>query len=333
MLSRMKKAFAVILAVLIAVSFSSCKPSDNDEKSVTPTENAGYPYSFTDSLGAQVTLEKKPQKVAVLFSSYAEMWTLAGGKVHITVGESIERGFAESDAVLVDEKAGHSTIDLETLVAAKPDFVIGTADYECQADAVEFCRNHGISAAAFTVESSDDYLKVLRILCDITENEEAYAENGKAVGERIDVLLNRVNDYIKSNELEPPTILFVRAGSSASSTKAKNSKDNFVCTMLADLSAVNIADSDEALTGTLSTESILVDNPDYLFITTMGNEDAAKEYMNSLLATSGWKELSCVTNGKFTYLPKSMFHFKPNVRWAEAYEYLIAVLYPEVPLD
>ena len=51
--------------------------------------------------------------------------------------------------------------------------------------------------------------------------------------------------------------------------------------------------------------------------------------MNSLLESDGWKELSCVKNGNYCYMPKELFHFKPNSRWAEAYEYLALILYPE----
>ena len=54
---------------------------------------AAEAISFTDSLGETVELSKRPENVAVLFSSFAEMWTLAGGEVAGTGGESIERGF------------------------------------------------------------------------------------------------------------------------------------------------------------------------------------------------------------------------------------------------
>lgn len=332
MLTGLKKSIALMLSALAMLLFFACSANGKAETE-QPASESGYSYTFTDSLGSLVSLDKKPDKVAVLFSSYAEMWSLAGGEVDITVGESIERGFAPEGVILVDEKSGHSTIDLETLIANEPDLVIGTADYECQAEAVSFCREHGIPAAAFTVESYTDYLSVLRIFCDITENEQAYLDNGQAVGERIEVLLGRVEDYIGNNPEASPKILFVRAGSSASSTKAKSSDDNFACAMLKDLHCENIADADVELTGSLSTEAILLDDPDYLFITTMGSEDAAKDYMNSLLSSSGWKDLSCVSGGRYTFLPKEMFHFKPNSKWAQAYEYLIEILYPEVSLD
>ena len=37
--------------------------------------------------------------------------------------------------------------------------------------------------------------------------------------------------------------------------------------------------------------------------------------------------LSAVKGGRCHYLPKELFQYKPNARWAEAYEYLIDLLY------
>ena len=55
--------------------------------------------------------------------------------------------------------------------------------------------------------------------------------------------------------------------------------------------------------------------------------------MNALLASDGWNSLSCVKNGDYTYLPKDLFHFKPNARWAQAYLYLAEILYPELDFE
>lgn len=338
MLKGIRAFAAAVISVMLLFSLLSCAKREETDISSSAlesstAENSVYPYTFLDSTGAEVTLEKKPEKIAVLFSSYAEIWTLAGGSIDITVGESIERGFADKDTVLVDEKTGHSEIDMETLVAEKPDFVIGTADYECQNEAVLFCREHDIPAAAFKVESAEEYAKALRIFCDILENDEAYTEYGEKVLKEIDELLEKVDSYVAKNSLEAKKILFVRAGSSEKSTKAKNSTDNFVCAMLSELNTLNIADADTELTGALSAEAILLFDPEYLFITTMGDEDAAKEYMNSLIEMPEWQALTCIENNSYTYLSKDMFHFKPNQRWADAYRFLIGILYPEVNVD
>lgn len=355
----MKRIITLMLAAFILFSLAACGGQRNEkgegasdssfvEISSTPAstdaltpasspaliDEAGieYPYTFTDSLGGKVTLDKKPERVAVLFSSYADIWVTAGGSPAITVGESVERGFADSSAVLVDSNAGHMTIDLETLTEAKPDLVIGTADFECQAEAVEFCREAGIPAAAFKVEKFEDYLKVLKIFCTLTGETERYTIYGEQVKERIDSLKEAVSKYINKNSINTD-ILFVRSGSSAKSAKAKTADDNFACAMLEELGARNIAETKSSLTGELSFEVILEANPDYLFITTMGDENAAKDYMNSLLSSDGWNELDCVSEENYCYLPKELFHFKPNASWAEAYEYLAKVLYPELEFE
>ena len=74
-----------------------------------PTQTDGC--SFTDSTGFEVRVPKNPETVAVLLSSLADVWVTAGGEVDITVGETLEQGFAADTAVLVDSGAG-KTIDL-----------------------------------------------------------------------------------------------------------------------------------------------------------------------------------------------------------------------------
>lgn len=293
--------------------------------------NVSFPYSFTDDTGAVITLDAEPTRVAVLFSSYAEIWTDAGGSVAVTVAETVERGFADDSVTVIDPGSGHSTIDLEALISAEPDFVIGTTDYAGQVDAVSFCREAGIPAALFRVECFDDYLDVLKIFCDITGSPENYALYGTNVANEIDALFDSVGEYLES--ADAPDILFVRAGSTDSSTKAKTAADNFACAMLVELGVNNIADERGELTGALSLEAIIEADPDYMFITTMGNEAAAIEHMDSMLKSEGWRELSCVKESNYAYLPKELFHFKPNSRWADAYKILVELLYPDLVVE
>lgn len=319
-----KKLTPYLLILSLAVFpllLSSCGAGDK-------VQNGNAGYSFTDSTGASVTLEKKPERVAVLFSSFAEIWQLAGGTVQITVGEAVERGFADQTAVLVDPGSGHSTINVETLVEAEPDFVIGTADYAGQCEAVDFCRNAGIPAALFKVETFEDYLSVLSVFCDITDRSDRYDTYGTKVKNQVEAAKTRVAD-LKENADETPSILFLRAGSSDRSTKAKTPENNFVCVMLKELGCENIAEKHGLLVGELSLEVILEENPSHLFITTMGDEEAATEHIQNMLSKDGWRELDCVKNEAYFFLPRDTFHFKPNARWGDAYEYLISILYPE----
>lgn len=287
-----------------------------------------WSYTFTDSTGAAVRLTKKPRRVAVLFSSYAEIWTLAGGTVEVTVGESVERGFASEDAKLVDAGAG-KTIDMELLLAAQPDLVIGSADITAQVEACRVAAQAGIPAAVFRVDTFEEYLGMLKICTDITGDAQAYQTNGTAVAERVEKILSAA----QARRSEAKRILFIRAGSQYASTKAKRAPDNFVCIMLDELGAYNIADEAQMLLDGLSLEEILLQDPECIFLTTMGSEAAAVSYIQDLFQQDGWKELRAVKNGSCIFLQKELFHFKPNGRWAEAYEMLAEYLYPEFDID
>lgn len=314
------------LAVIFSMIFAlfSCVP---------PTLSDGEYYAFTDDLGREVKLDKVPSRVAVLFSSYAEIWQLAGGEALITVGDSVERGFAEEDAILVDGGAGHTTLDVETLVAASPDFVIGTADYPVQVEACELLASYGIPTALFRVEAFDDYLRVLRVFTDILGTEEKYAEHGTAVKAQIDGYFEAVFDYLEVIPDGEKKMLFMRAGSSPRSTKAKRAEDHFACAMLEELGLSNIADTAPVLLDGLSEEEIVIADPEYIFVAMMGeDEEAVKSNANSILSGGGYAKLSAVAEGRVEFLPKSLFHYKPNHRWADAYLYLIELLYPEVEI-
>lgn len=302
----MRRLLCLALLLILCLGLCGC--------AAIPGPSSGV--SVTDDGGAAVILPVQPRCTAVLFSSFADIWCTAGGEVAVTVGESIERGFAAADVMTVDGGAGKS-IDTEALLAARPDLVIGSADIPAQVQAVELCRSAGIPAVLLRVECFSDYLRVLGLFCRLTGRPELYAVHGEAVAAEIDAL--------RAAPAEG-TVLFIRAGSTAASTKAKGSKDHFAAAMLEELGMENIAHRAPVLLDGLSMEEILSCDPDRIFITTMGDAQAARDNMESLLALPEWQSLSAVIHGRVYYLPKELFQYKPNARWAEAYRYLYACI-------
>lgn len=317
----------ISIVLISLLFFTSCAQRTLDAEK--DYESKEYFYSFHDSAANEIILTKKPERVAVLFSSYAEVWQLAGGNIDITVGESIERGFANENCILVDDKSGHTSINHETLIASSPDLVIGTIDHDVQRQTAELCDSAGIPCALFKIENINDYLNVLKIFTEILGTEDNYIKYGSEIKEKTDSLLGTID---KSNK-EQKNILFVRTGTSARSTKAKTAKENFVCAMLDELGSCNIADNADILLDSLSLEEIVARDPDIIFITTMGDEAAAKEYMNTLLSENGWGDLNAVKSGNIHFLPKDLFHYKPNARWYDAYLYLAKIIYPEISFE
>lgn len=269
---------------------------------------------------APSTNTEKPTRVAVLFSSLAEIWLEAGGEIAITVGETVERGFADADTPLVDSGAG-KTINVELLLSLDPDLVICSADIAAQAEAAELLREAGIETLVLHVETFDDYIAALTAMTEITGNTNAL-QNALAMKSRIDDLLSseRVAALVGTR------ILFVRAGSTAASTKAKGSADHFAADMLRQIGCVNLADNAPLSLDNIGMEAILASDPDHIFFSMMGDEAAARSNIETLLKSETWQALTAVREGRVTILDKSLFHFKPCGRWEQAYLALVDCL-------
>lgn len=310
----MKRYSVLVFAFLVIISLVCCTSNKGD---VLSGENY---ISFTDDNGTNISLADKPKKVAVLFSSHAQMVLLSGGSVDVTVGEAVERGFAKEGTPLVDDGAGKK-INTEFLISQNPDLVIGSLDIFAHKETAELLNKSGIPTSLFHVESFSDYERVMRILCDIFEGDELYLKNVEEVKKGIDEVLAAVPEGQKKK------ILFVRCSTTSKATKAKTKNDNFVCAMLDELNTYNIAENAPILLDGLSIEEIILENPDYIFFSTMGNENAAKEYMTGVLSSDEWQTITAVKNRNYTFLDKELFQYKPNDRWDEAYKTLLELLY------
>lgn len=265
-----------------------------------------------------------PSRVAVLFSSLAEVWQEAGGRVAITVGESVTRGLVPPGTPLVDGGAG-KTINEELLLSYRPDLVVYSPDIPAQVKAAATAEKAGIATLALRVESFSDYGTAIRMATAVTKNTEAVANCERLAAEIEEILT------AKRPEIEGKTLLFIRAGQTAASTKAKRGEDHFAAAMLGELGLCNIAEEAPLLLDTLSTEAILAADPDYIFFSLMGDEEGARANVNTLLSRPEWQALTAVKEGRAFILPRALFHYKPCARWGEAYRYLIDALEEEMP--
>lgn len=275
-----------------------------------------YAADFTDALGRQVSVNN-PQKVAVASASLAECWLLAGGSVYAVTNDA----FGERDPGLgkdVIDLGGLKEPSLEIILASKPDFLILSSTLSGHLDMAETLDKAKISYACFDTESFEDYLSLLDIFTDITGRKDLYEKNGAALIPKIQ------NAIVAGKAAEDKKVLLLR--SSSVKIKALNS-DTMVGSMLSKFGCVNIADNDAGLLTDLSLEAIVRENPDYIFITCMGDADEAVAQMESSFASNPvWKKLKAVQNGRCFYLEKELFHYKPNGRWGESYEKLAEIL-------
>lgn len=286
------------------------------EDSQTATEE----ITFTDDLGREVSVASA-DRVATLIGSFTDIWMLAGGEVVAAANDSWES--LELD--LGEDVVNLGSIlepDVEQLIAAQPDLVLASANTDADVAMEEVLTQAGITVAYFDVADFDSYLHMLEICTKITDRADLYEKNGLLVKEEIEETKKRMDG-------SAPTVLFLRA--SSQSVKAKGSEGNVCGEMLADLGAVNIADSDESLLDDLSMEAIIAADPDYIFVTIQGTDsEAARNNVEELLVSNpAWNALTAIQNGNYYWLDKRLFNLKPNAKWGEAYRQLADILYPE----
>ena len=209
-------------------------------------------------------------------------------------------------------------------MALQPDFVILSPNQKAHQEVSQVVAQAGIPYAFFDVENFEDYLEVMKIFTDITGREDLYQQNTLAIKDQIDGIIAKC-----AQAEEKPTVLFIRAFSTGAKAKGD---DNMTGKMLADLGVDNIAARHESLLEEVSMEAIIAEDPDYIFVVTMGSssEKALEGLRNTIEANPAWNTLKAVQEDHYIVLPKELFHFKPNAKWGEAYEYLAEILYPEL---
>ena len=185
---------------------------------------------------------------------------LSGGQLIAATQDALE----EESFALPDAPANLGAMkspDTEQLLALEVDFVILSANVAEHVKLRDFLEESGIPAAYFDVETFEDYLDMLKICTDIMGRADLYEQNGTAVQARIDRAI------AKSQGQDAPTVLFIRAYSTGAKA---NGSDSMTGAMLRDLGCVNIADQNGSLLEELSMEEIIRQDPDFIFVTTMG---------------------------------------------------------------
>ena len=307
----------LLCGLLAALLLAACAAPAS---SAAATDSA---VEFVDAQGTQVALQSW-DRVVSLYGSFAELWLLSGGTlVGATTDAVEERGLdLGGDVALVGNV---KTPSLEEVLALEPDFVILSADIEGHVALDESLTAAGVPHAYFRVDNFEDYCTVLCQFCQMTGRDDLFEEYGAAQQQRVE----RIKAAAAQMQDAAPTVLLIRAYSTGA--KAKGT-DIFAGAMLAELGADNIVTRYDSLLEDLSMETIIAADPDLILMVPMGaNEDAAAAYMaEHFEANPAWAGLTAVQNGCYAMLPKELFHYKPNARWADSYAYLAKILYPQL---
>lgn len=314
----------LISIICICFLLSGCTFQKNDA-----AHNAGSKtcdvITVTDSNNHKVTVKKAPGKVVALSSSFAQLWLLSGGKLAGVSSDAVNErniGINKDDTDIVGTAMKPNS---EKILSLHPDLVILAKDMSTNMKLTDMLDKAGIPYYICKVETIADYLSTLKNFVSITGEEKNYTENGEKVQDQVLKLLK----LLPKSSRTAPSALVLRAHSSGVKVL---SDDNTVCNILKDIGVHNIADSSKSLLKDLSIEAIIKENPDYIFVVTMGSDKdaAAASLKKSLTSNPAWNNLKAVKNNNVFILPKELFEYKPNNKYGDSYEYLLKIIYPEI---
>lgn len=322
----MKKSFCFItlccLLLLTACGSNTAVPTVSEADSEKVSEAVAVTtVTFTDDLGRSVTVDR-PERVVCLIGSFADIWYLAGGAEQIVA--TTNATWTYFDLPLRDDVVNLGAtkeLNLEELIACQPDFVLASCGTDRNVELESAFDEMGINTAYFSVNTFDDYLRMLKICTDITGFSQNYGQYGTDVQAQVEKALTKIDG-------SRPKVLYIRA--TGSSCKIKNSEDSVLGEMLADLDCENIADREDSPLEQLSLEWILLNDPDYIFVVLQSADptDAQEILDTTLLQNPAWASLTAVQEGRYYVMDQNLYNLKPNERWGEAYAELADILYP-----
>ena len=215
--------------------------------------------------------------------------------------------------------------DTEKIVSLKPDLIICSTAMSGYSTIEKPAKAADIPVIAVSYDDFSDYLKWFKVFCNLSGNPELWDSVAmKALDDVVEVLCEIPDE-------NAPRVFSMFAN--ASNLEA-NTSSTVVGGMVTAMKAVNIVDdwqnTDGAERLTINLETVFAANPDIIIVQCHAGTDAAAQQVEETYGSNPvWQSLNAVKNGKVFYLEKSLFHNKPNSRFAEAYQKLAEILYPD----
>lgn len=320
----MKKKLLSLLLV-IAVIITGCASAEANTDFIT--DETKDTVTYIDSFGNETTVTKNPERVVVLFNSILGLWYESGGESLTKVKGTTN--VPEEATELIDLGSSYS-VSLEAIVALEPDLVVIAANVDSQVSLVPSLKEIGIETIIIdtSYRSYDRYRENAKLFAKINNTPDIYETNIAPVEDKVAAIIKKV-----SEEKQTPRVASVMASSKSLKLDSNIALTGEIVELLGGeniLNEANILTEGETRVD-FSIESLVTFNPEYILISTMGDVDAAKAQVQTMIeANPAWFEVDAVKNGKVYYLPKDLFVYKPNSRYDEAFLYLAEILYPEL---
>ena len=267
-----------------------------------------------------MTLAKKPERIVVTSASFLE-------PLHAVGGDVVGRPDSKSTPDWAKDKTSIGrvyNVDLEKLLACAPDLVI--ANKGMNEKLLQPLEINKIPCVVVDMKNYEEVKNEVRIFSQITGEK----EKGDALIKSMDDKIKAIADRIPK---EKRRVAILHSTAQGLSVQLDTSIAGSTAKMLG---FENVASGMKALEGNpdaapYSIETLVEQNPEIIFVTSMGKIDEVKRGMEETIASNpAWQTIPAVKNGKMYYLSQEHFLLSPGIQYPAAVEEMAKQVYPEL---
>lgn len=308
----MKKFLAAAAAAALCLALTACGNTKSDGG------NGNVTYTYKDQT---ITMKAAPKRVVELSAPLINMAYAVGGT-------SVAR--PETSSPIPEEAKslptlGHvQNINMETLVGMKPDLVLGEKNQNSKLESL--LKSNKIPYLLIQYDGINDNVPLLKFMGRIYD-QQAKADN---VVKTYEEGVKAVED--KAAAKTPAKVAVLRA--TGKDVTAETPK-SICASMVEMLKMDNVITSHKDIkldskTVPYSLEQLSADDPDTIFIVTMGRQDEINKKLDeSMRNNPSWAHLKAVQNNHVYFLEPDLFLMNPGIRTPEAMEKLYKLAYGE----
>ena len=283
------------------------------------TGQAGGYAEITDDSGRTVSLAAKPQRIVVTSASFLAPLYAVGGTV---VGRPVTKSRVIPEAESAATIGPVYQIDAEKIIALTPDLVI--INKGMNEKLIETLAANGIQSLVIEMKSYADVKREIGTFAALT-GEQA---RGEELTAQMDADIAAVRASIPQQKKR---IAIIHSTGQGLSVQLSGSIAGNIAEMLgwentaADMPALD-KNPDAA---PYSMETLVAQNPDIIFVTSMGEEAEIRASMEAMFRESpAWQSVTAIREGRVYYLPQEMFLFSPGIEYPAAVRYMARLIYP-----
>lgn len=299
-MKRINKWLAMLLAVVMVLSFAACGKEPAPAPQPEPTTDVTYPVTVKDMAGREVTLEKQPERIVsgYYISSSA---CIALGLTDKMVGiehKSAKRPIYKLAApALIDlpDVGSAKAFDLEACIATEPDLVILPMK---QKDTAQTLQEMGIATLLVLPESHEQLIEMLTLIGTATNS----MEKATALIEYYNTKLTAVAELTKDLTDEQKPVVYIGSTSDILRTAPK---EMYQASLITTAGGKNAGDVLEGSSWTdIDNETFLTMNPDIIVIPTDNFAVSSPDYTaEDVMNNPTFSDVTAVKNGAVYQMP------------------------------